>query len=126
MLTQMRRSPAALSCCTVQSALRAHHDRLLRVDTDLDSMLDLFELAVTWGELDYSEAPVLAPVLWLDFARDHHWRFPERAERIFSLATDVAFRARPAAARDELGDAGARRVSLRSVISEVMADVVAI
>ena len=33
---------------------RAHHDRLLTIDTDEDALLELMDLAVTWHELDYS------------------------------------------------------------------------
>lgn len=75
----------------------AHHDRLLAVESDPDALVDLFELAVTWGELDYSEADVLPPESWIDFAVEHRWRRPDRMARVFALATDIALRApRPA------------------------------
>lgn len=76
----------------VDPALRAHHDRLLRIETDQEELLELLELAVTWGELDYSAEPVLGPPMWLDFALRHRWRDPERVLRIFSLAIDIAAR----------------------------------
>jgi hypothetical protein len=80
--------------CGCPAGLRrsAHHDRLLAVDSDPEAVLDLFELAVTWGELDYTGADVLPPEAWLDFAADHVWRRPERVERTFALAADVALR----------------------------------
>lgn len=78
--------------CAVEPGLQAHHDRLRTVETDPDELLDLLELAVTWGELDYSGATLLGPSCWLDFAVRHDWQDRERALRIFSLATDIAAR----------------------------------
>jgi hypothetical protein len=69
-----------------------HHDRLLAVESDPDAVLELFELAVTWSELDYSDADVLPPESWLDFAEEHGWSRPDRVLRLFALATDVAMR----------------------------------
>jgi hypothetical protein len=76
--------------CGFASATKAHHDRLVRIDQDPDEVLELMELAVTWGELDYSHESVIGPDHWLDFAQTHTWQDPERAERVLSLATDVA------------------------------------
>ncbi|MBA2472039.1 MAG: hypothetical protein H0V41_07280 [Pseudonocardiales bacterium] len=78
--------------CGVDPALRRHHDRLLTVESDVDEMLELIELAVTWGELDYSGAGVVPPRQWMEFAACHEWRDPNRAARIFSVATDIALR----------------------------------
>ncbi len=92
--------------CECPPSLRrcAHHDQLLAVDSDPDAVLDLFELAITWSELDYTGAEVLPPESWLDFAAEHHWRRPDRAARIFALASDVALRGpRPPALRGECG-----------------------
>lgn len=85
----------ALRCrpgCSVPTAARHHHDRLLTVEFDIDELLELIELAVTWGELDYSDAGVVPPNQWLDFAACHEWRNPDRAARIFGVATDIALR----------------------------------
>jgi hypothetical protein len=79
--------------CWVDPALRRHHDQLLTVEFDVDGLLELVELAVTWGELDYSGAGVVPPEQWLEFAACHEWRDPDRAARIFSVATDIALRA---------------------------------
>lgn len=77
---------------------RAHHDRLLRVEADADELVELLELAVTWSELDYSGAALVPPEEWADFAADHDWCNPERVERLFGLAVDIALRpAGPAA-----------------------------
>jgi hypothetical protein len=85
----------ALRClpgCSVPPAARHHHDRLLTVEFDIDELLELVELAVTWGELDYSGTGVVPPDQWLDFAACHEWRDPDRAARIFSVAADIALR----------------------------------
>lgn len=85
----------ALRClpgCAVAPAARHHHDRLLTVEFDIDELLELVELAVTWGELDYSGAAVVPPEQWQAFAACHEWRDPDRAARIFSVATDIALR----------------------------------
>lgn len=71
---------------------RAHHDRLLAVDTDPDALLALVELAVTWHELDYSTEPVVGPREWLTFADRHDWTFPDRAAWAFALAVDIVGR----------------------------------
>ncbi len=89
--------------CGCRSSRRrsVHHARLLTVETDPDAVLDLFELAVTWGELDYSDADVLPPESWIDFAAEHRWCRPDRVARLFALATDVALRGPcPSARRD--------------------------
>ncbi|HYZ36793.1 MAG TPA: hypothetical protein VE673_08725 [Pseudonocardiaceae bacterium] len=78
--------------CAVDPASRHHHDRLLTVESDVGELLELVELAVTWGELDYSRAGVVPPWKWLEFAACHEWRDPDRAARIFSVATDIALR----------------------------------
>lgn len=68
----------------------AHHDRLLAVEEDVDALLDLLELAVTWGELDYSTAAVIPPREWPAFLVQHRWKDTQRCERLFALATDIA------------------------------------
>ena len=69
-----------------------HHNRLLDVDVDTDALLELIEVAVTWHELDYSEASIVGPAEWETFAQSHRWAVPARAERAFSLALDVVGR----------------------------------
>ena len=78
--------------CPAATRHAAHHDRLLTVDVDVDELLALLELAVTWHELDYSESDVVGPSAWLTFAQTHEWADPERAERAFSLAVDIVGR----------------------------------
>ncbi|WP_433503971.1 hypothetical protein ACQP04_30520 [Pseudonocardia halophobica] len=87
--------PARLACpgeCRADHPWRAHHDRLLDVETDPDAVVDLFETAVTWSELEYPEETTIPPARWVEFAEKHRWRDTERALRIFSLAADAALR----------------------------------
>lgn len=90
-------SPDTPWCRCPDRRWRAHHDRLLRVETDVDELLELLELAVTWTELDYSGAAVVPPERWTDFAAAHAWARPDRMERLFGLAADVALRSAPGA-----------------------------
>jgi hypothetical protein len=94
-MTIAQARPRSFTCrgrCSVAARHAEHHDRLLTLDTDLDTLLELFEIAVTWHELDYSNADVIGPSDWLTFADTHTWRFPDRAARALSLAVDIAAR----------------------------------
>ena len=76
-------------CTCPAGAVRAHHDRLLAIDSDVSVLLELMELAITWHELDYSATPVVPPSEWAEFADRHVWVRPEKAEAAFMLALDV-------------------------------------
>ena len=76
--------------CGFAGRTQAHHERLLAIDHDISAVLDLIELAVTWGELDYSGVDVIPPDLWFQFCECHTWPDQEQAMRIFALASDVA------------------------------------
>lgn len=76
--------------CRFNGPTKTHHDRLLKIEQDSTEVIDLFELAVTWGELDYSDQMIIPPSAWLDFVQSHQWADRDQAERIVSLATDVA------------------------------------
>lgn len=78
--------------CPAATTHAAHHDRLLLVDVDVDELLALIEMAVTWHELEYSDQQVIGPVAWQTFAQTHSWTDPERAERAFSMALDIVGR----------------------------------
>jgi hypothetical protein len=91
------RAPERRGECRAQCAFSeamVHHDRLLAIDADPDELLELLELAVTWAELDYSDTPVIPPEHWMNFLRSHDWPDPNRVERIFSLAADIAMATR--------------------------------
>jgi hypothetical protein len=87
----MTAAHARTSCCR-DRATATHHDRLLQVDVDVDALLELLEMAVTWHELDYSHCAVIGPMAWSTFAEDHGWTRPERAEQAFALALDIVGR----------------------------------
>jgi hypothetical protein len=67
----------------------------LLVATDVTMTLELVELALTWPELDYTDAAVIPPTDWLEFADRHRWPHPDMAYRLFSAARDVALRSVP-------------------------------
>jgi len=93
--TSSRTPSTQLVCrarCHREVGRRAHHDALLRVENDTDAMLDLFETAVTWAELDHPADATIPPARWVTFAEQHQWQDPERMCRIFGLATDIALR----------------------------------
>jgi hypothetical protein len=79
--------------CAFDAASRWHHRRLMTIESDQDVLLELIELAVTWPELEYSETRRIAPEQWNRFVESHNWEDPDRVERIFSLACDVAMTA---------------------------------
>jgi hypothetical protein len=88
-------APANVACpaeCRRDPARVAHHDRLLRIETDPNAIVELFEIAVTWAELEYPVNEMIAPSSWPAFAEKHRWQDPERALRILALASDVALR----------------------------------
>jgi hypothetical protein len=76
--------------CGFRTSTRVHHDRLLSVDHNPDELLELMELAVTWGELDYTSERLIPPDRWMDFFARHEWHDRDRAGRVFALAYDVA------------------------------------
>jgi hypothetical protein len=79
--------------CVFDAATEWHHRRLMTIESDQDVVLELIEVAVTWPELEYSETPTIAPEHWTTFVENHHWADQDRVERIFSLATDIAWNA---------------------------------
>ena len=82
--------------CAFDGATKRHHARLMAIEHDQDASLELMELAVTWSELEYSETRTIPPDSWMAFVESHRWEDPERVERIFSIATDIAMTAKRA------------------------------
>lgn len=82
--------------CAFDPAAEWHHARLRTLEADQDALLEFFELAITWHELDYSEAGVIPPDQWMTFVENHCWTDRDRIERIFRLATDVVAASRRA------------------------------
>ncbi len=87
----MTAAHARIRCCRDRT-VAAHHDRLLRVDVDVDALLELLEMAVTWHELDYGPCAVVGPAAWSTFVEDHEWTRRDRAEQAFALAVDIVGR----------------------------------
>lgn len=79
-----------LSKCAFDGIAKPHHDRLVAIEADPSVFLDLVELAVTWAELEYCDRPIIPPDRWMAFVLSHSWPNPDRAERMFSVATDIA------------------------------------
>lgn len=77
-----------------------HHDQLLRVADTLENVVELLDLAVTWGELDYSEEHLISPSDWSAFLASHDWPDRALASRVFGLAGDIAARARATSSRE--------------------------
>ena len=68
--------------CRFEQSAPAHHRRLLALETQpMTSLVELIEMAATWGELEYGETePVIPPGEWIDFAAEHAW---VDADRVF-------------------------------------------
>jgi hypothetical protein len=91
--------------CAFDPATEKHHARLTTIESDQDALLELFELALTWHELEYSEMPIIPPDRWMAFVENHRWSDPDRVERIFSVATDLVMMAgRATRQRPEVSD----------------------
>jgi len=87
------RPTRCLVSCAFGAATELHHHRLMAIEEDPDVLLELMELAVTWPELEYSETQTIPPNRWMILVRSHQWADPDRVERIFSVATDIAMTA---------------------------------
>ena len=91
-----RRTPLAAARCLGSCVFREqapwHHDQLLAASDSVEHAADLLDLAVTWGELDYSGEQLIDPGQWLRFLAAHRWPDHDLAARIFGLAEDVALR----------------------------------
>ena len=90
--SQVRQSGCSARC-SFDTAAEWHHARLRTLETDQDALLEFFELAITWHELDYCSTSLIPPDKWLAFVASHRWADPARVERIFSLATDIVMTA---------------------------------
>ncbi|GAB3201192.1 hypothetical protein GCM10027062_22660 [Nocardioides hungaricus] len=77
----MEPTPDRCGCRFEQSA-PAHHRRLVALEHEpMTSLVELIEMAATWGELEFGESePVIAPADWIQFAQEHAW---SDADRVF-------------------------------------------
>jgi hypothetical protein len=75
--------------CAFDGATERHHGRLKAIEHDPEAVLELMELAITWPELEYSEADTIPPESWDAFVASHRWADLNHVERIFGLAIDI-------------------------------------
>jgi hypothetical protein len=75
--------------CAFGGATERHHRRLKAIEHDPEAVLELMELAITWPELEYSEADVIPPESWGAFVNSHRWADLNHVRRIFGLAIDI-------------------------------------
>lgn len=72
----MELTAESASCgCRFEQSAPDHHHRLLALEREpMSSLVELIEMAATWGEIEYGEAePVIAPSEWIEFAETHAW-----------------------------------------------------
>lgn len=104
--TEAGRAATAARCigpCEFRAATSWHHDQLLAAADSVDGALDLVDLALTWGELDYSGEQFIGPIRWAQFAAEHRWPDPARAKRLFWLAEDIAMHSMPGSGQSSPG-----------------------
>jgi hypothetical protein len=83
--------------CRFRARFPDHHDRLLHLEGDgIYGATELFELALTWDELDYSTRPLIEPDDWLPFVAAHRWHDPKAVEELVTIAVDCVRRGRRA------------------------------
>lgn len=78
--------------CRFEAAAPAHHRRLVGLEVQpMTGLVELIELAATWGELEYGEGePVIPPGDWIEFAQGHAWADPDRVfDALVALASLV-------------------------------------
>lgn len=66
-----------------------HHRRLISLETQpMTSLVELIEMAATWGEIEYDETePVIPPSEWIEFAQSHAWT---DVEKVFDALVALA------------------------------------
>jgi len=90
--------------CRFEQSAPAHHRRLMSLEAQpMTSLVELIEMAATWGEIEYGEfEPVIPPSEWIDFAEAHAWT---DGDRVFDALVALASLVPPARST-----AGARAV----------------
>ena len=81
-----------LEGCEFRGQAPWHHDQLLAAAGSVENAVDLLDVAVTWGELDYSGQELIDPSQWRQFLSAHRWPDRALAGRLFGLAEDIALR----------------------------------
>lgn len=84
--------------CRFRERCPEHHDRLLNLEEDgIYGATELFELAMTWDELDYSNRALIGPDDWMAFVSAHRWHDPKAIEELVVIALDCVRLGRRAA-----------------------------
>ena len=85
--------------CRFEQTAPAHHRRLVSLEAQpMMSLVELIEMAATWGEIEYGEAePVIPPSEWIDFAEAHAWADGDRVFDALVALSSLVPRARTTA-----------------------------
>jgi hypothetical protein len=75
--------------CRFAQNAPGHHRRLVSLEAQpLTSLVELIEMAATWGEIEYGETePVIPPSDWIEFAEAHAWT---DGDRVFDALVALA------------------------------------
>ena len=64
----------------------------------MTSLVELIEMAATWGEIEYGESePVIPPDEWIEFAEAHAWADGDRVFDALVALASLAPRPQPMA-----------------------------
>jgi hypothetical protein len=87
-----------------------HHRRLVSLEAQpLTSLVELIEMAATWGEIEYGETePVIPPSEWIEFAEAHAWTDGDRVFDALVALASLAPRPLPIASVTPIRRAAAR------------------
>ena len=108
----------AVDCrCRFAQTAPGHHHRLVSLEAQpLTSLVELIEMAATWGEIEYGETePVIPPSEWIEFAEAHVWSDGDRVFDAFVALASLPPRARPLATVTSLRSADEAQPALASV-----------
>lgn len=85
--------------CRFAQNAPAHHHRLVSLETQpMTALVELIEMAATWGEIEYGETePVIPPSEWIEFAEAHAWADGDRVFDALVALASLAPRTEPIA-----------------------------
>jgi hypothetical protein len=85
--------------CRFAQNAPGHHRRLVSLEAQpMTSLVELIEMAATWGEIEYGESePVIPPSEWIEFAEAHAWADGDRVFDALVALASLAPRPQPMA-----------------------------
>jgi len=94
-MDKVKAQPRCCGCRFEQTA-PDHHRRLVSIEAEpMTSLVELIEMAATWGEIEYGEMePVIPPSEWIDFAEEHAWTDGNRVFDALVALSSLAFPSR--------------------------------